>query len=197
MLYLPPKYAHDGIAETGDCMTYSIGLRAPAENDLVADLLSRIAEAAADEVADDLADGVASPRYRDPLQGPVANPGAIPGALQAFAAQAVQAALRDPALIDRALGESLTEPKPLVRFEPTEIPQVWRSLVLDRGTRMLYDEAHLYINGESFMAAGRDATLMRLLADQRSLDARQINGASAGARELLGDWCDAGWAHAA
>jgi len=197
MLYLPPKYAHDGIAETGDCMTYSIGLRAPAENDLAADLLSRIAEAAADEVEDDLADGVASPRYRDPLQGPVANPGAIPGALQAFAAQAVQAALRDPALIDRALGESLTEPKPLVRFEPTEMPQVWRSLVLDRGTRMLYDEAHLYINGESFRAAGRDATLMRLLADQRSLDARQINGASAGARELLGDWCDAGWAHAA
>ena len=197
MLYLPPKYAHDGVAETGDCMTYSIGLRAPAENDLVADLLSRIAEAAADEVADDLADGVASPRYRDPLQGPVGNPGAIPGALQAFAAQAVQAALRDPALIDRALGESLTEPKPLVRFEPTEMPQIWRGLMLDRGTRMLYDEAHLYINGESFRAAGRDATLMRLLADQRSLDARQLAGASAGARELLGDWCDAGWAHAA
>ena len=28
MLYLPPRYAHDGIAE-GECMTYSIGFRAP------------------------------------------------------------------------------------------------------------------------------------------------------------------------
>jgi 50S ribosomal protein L16 3-hydroxylase len=28
MLYLPPRYAHDGVAE-GECMTYSIGFRAP------------------------------------------------------------------------------------------------------------------------------------------------------------------------
>ncbi|MGT2491148.1 JmjC domain-containing protein [Cupriavidus basilensis] len=28
MLYLPPQYAHDGVAE-GECMTYSIGFRAP------------------------------------------------------------------------------------------------------------------------------------------------------------------------
>ena len=28
MIYLPPKYAHDGIA-VGECMTYSVGFRAP------------------------------------------------------------------------------------------------------------------------------------------------------------------------
>ena len=198
MLYLPPRYAHDGVAETGDCMTYSIGLRAPAASDLAADLLVRLAEAAADGVADDLADGVASPRYRDPAQAPVLTPAAVPVGLQAFAREAVLGALRDPAAIDRALGESLTEPKPLVWFEaaPTPAPDVWHSLALDRRTRMLYDEAHLYINGESFRAAGRDATLMRRLADQRALDARELKGASVAARELLSDWCDAGWAHA-
>lgn len=197
MLYLPPRYAHDGVAETGDCMTYSIGLRAPAENDLAADLLVRIAEASADDVADDVAEGVVSPRYRDPAQVPVTASAAVPGALQAFARQTVLDALRDPAVIDRALGESLTEPKPLVWFESTATPDVWHSLTLDRRTRMLYDEAHLYINGESFRAAGRDATLMRRLADQRVLDARELKGASEGARELLGDWCEAGWVHAA
>jgi len=29
MLYLPPKWAHDGVAVGGDCMTYSVGFRVP------------------------------------------------------------------------------------------------------------------------------------------------------------------------
>jgi 50S ribosomal protein L16 3-hydroxylase len=33
MLYLPPQYAHDGIA-IGECMTYSVGFRAPAFQEL-------------------------------------------------------------------------------------------------------------------------------------------------------------------
>jgi len=33
MLYLPPQYAHDGIA-LGECMTYSIGFRAPSYQEL-------------------------------------------------------------------------------------------------------------------------------------------------------------------
>ncbi len=195
MLYLPPRYAHDGVAETGDCMTYSIGLRAPAEGELAADLLARIAEACADEVADDLASGVASPRYRDANQMPVTASAAVPGALQTFARAAVMSALRDLVIVDRALGESLTEPKPLVWFDATAVPALWHNLALDRRTRMLYDDQHLYINGESFRAAGRDAILMRRLADQRALDAHDCKRASEGARDLLGDWCEAGWLH--
>ena len=33
MLYLPPHYAHDGVA-VGECMTYSIGFRAPSYQEL-------------------------------------------------------------------------------------------------------------------------------------------------------------------
>lgn len=36
MLYLPPRYAHNGVAVGDDCMTYSIGFRAPARNELIA-----------------------------------------------------------------------------------------------------------------------------------------------------------------
>ncbi|MDB5731245.1 MAG: cupin superfamily protein [Variovorax sp.] len=192
MLYLPPRYAHDGVAVTSDCMTCSIGLRAPAANELAADLLERIAEAGAEE----LVDGTPGLRYRDPGQPAVASPAAVPAALRTFAQKAVHDALQDAAVIDRALGESLTEPKPLVWFQPGTLPAVWHRLALDRRTRMLYDDAHLYINGESFRAAGRDALLMRCLADRRALDARELKGASAAARQLLGDWCEAGWAHA-
>ncbi len=35
ILYLPPRYAHNGIAIGTDCMTYSIGLRAPSHSELL------------------------------------------------------------------------------------------------------------------------------------------------------------------
>ena len=42
MLYLPPGWAHDGVAEGGDCMTCSVGFRAPSRLDLARDLLPRL-----------------------------------------------------------------------------------------------------------------------------------------------------------
>jgi 50S ribosomal protein L16 3-hydroxylase len=61
---------------------------------------------------------------------------------------------------------------------------------------MLHDRRHVFINGEAWRAAGRDAALMRELADRRSLDAKALQGASAGALDLLRSWCEAGWLHA-
>jgi 50S ribosomal protein L16 3-hydroxylase len=58
---------------------------------------------------------------------------------------------------------------------------------------MLYDERHIFINGESFRAAGRDRTLARRLADRRSLDARGVAALSHQAGELLASWLRAGW----
>lgn len=194
MLYLPPRYAHDGVAVGGDCMTCSIGLRSPAAAPLGADLLARMAEAQADALQD--ATGRSPVHYRDPGQAAVEHPAAMPGALQAFARQAVEVALRDPDAIDRALGESMTEPKSNVWFDGGEALDVSNGVRLDRRTRMLYDTRHLYINGESFRAGGRDATLMHRLADQRALDARDLARASDDAIALLSDWCEAGWAHA-
>ncbi|VTU31226.1 cupin domain-containing protein [Variovorax sp. PBL-E5] len=193
MLYLPPRYAHDGVAVGGDCMTCSIGLRSPAAAPLGADLLARIAEAQADALEEATRAAV---HYRDPAQPALDAPAAMPPALQAFARDAVMAALREADAIDRALGESMTEPKASVWFEQGELPSEWNAVALDRRTRMLYDARHLYINGESFRASGRDAKLMRRLADERALGARDLKGASDDALALLGDWCEAGWLHA-
>ncbi|RZI70829.1 MAG: cupin domain-containing protein [Variovorax sp.] len=195
MLYLPPRYAHDGVAIGQDCMTCSIGLRSPAADELAADLLVRIAEAQSDELGD--AQRKPPQRYRDPTQPAVDMPGAIPPALQVFARDAVLAGLRDPDAIDRALGESMTEPKSKVWFEARDGGDVTAGVTLDRRSRMLYDTRHLYINGESFRAGGRDATLMRRLADQRGLSSRELARASDDALALLEDWCEAGWLHAA
>jgi 50S ribosomal protein L16 3-hydroxylase len=187
MLYLPPRYAHDGIAE-GDCQTYSIGFRAPAQGELARELLQRIADEAAEEGAGRV--------YQDPRQQATASPGALPEGLAAFAREALAAALKDPAALDRALGEYLTEPKANVWFEPGKVPRRIRSVALDARTRMLHDRRHVFINGEAWRAAGRDAALMRRLADRRQLEAGELEGASAAALELLRSWCDAGWAHA-
>jgi len=187
MLYLPHRYAHDGIAEGGECMTYSVGFRSPARGELAQELLQRL--------ADDAVETGGDARYRDAGQAAVAAPAAIPAALQDFAQQALQAALRDPSALARALGEHLSEPKSSVWFEPGVAPDVDDGVVLDRRTRMMYDAHHIFINGESYRATGRDAALMRRLADQRHLSAAELARASDGARELLQSWCETGWVH--
>jgi len=187
MLYLPPHYAHDGVAEGGDCMTYSIGFRSPKRGELAQELLQRLAEDAVEAAGEDF--------YRDPRQAAVANPAAMPAELERFARQAVQQVLKEPLALTRALGETLSEPKPHVWFETGAQPTGRAAVALDRRTRMLYDAHHIYINGESYLAAGRDATLMRRLADRRALSATEVARASAAARDLLLAWCEDGWAH--
>jgi 50S ribosomal protein L16 3-hydroxylase len=51
LLYLPPRWGHDGIAEGGDCMTCSAGFSVPAAGSLARDLLSRLADEDADSGA--------------------------------------------------------------------------------------------------------------------------------------------------
>ena len=186
MLYLPPRYAHDGISE-GECMTYSIGFRAPSRSELAGELLQRLAEDAGDAVGEGL--------YADPKQAAVAQAGQIPDTLVAFARKALEDALRDPLALQRVLGEYLTEPKGHVLFDAEATGEADAGLVLDRRTRMAYDAKHVFINGESFLASGRDAQLMRLLADERVLGATSVKRLSAPARELVQDWLEAGWIH--
>ena len=189
MLYLPPRYAHDGIAE-GECMTYSIGFRSPQRGELARELLLRL--------ADDLADAPET-LYRDPSQPAVDRPGDLPADLQTFAREAVEMALDDPLALARVLGEYLTEPKQNVWFEPANEEdeegkgRPLTSVVLDRRSRMAYDAHHIFINGEAYRAAGRDATLMRQLADQGRLDKATLARASSAARDLLQSWYEAGW----
>jgi 50S ribosomal protein L16 3-hydroxylase len=65
MLYLPPGVPHDGVA-VGNCMTLSIGMRAPSKAELTGDLADFIAERLADE-----------DRYTDPDLAPATAAGEI------------------------------------------------------------------------------------------------------------------------
>ena len=188
MLYLPPRWAHDGIAE-GECMTYSIGFRSPQRDELAREVLLRVADA--------LGEADVSPIYRDPAQEAVLHPGSVPAQMQEFAREGVVRALMDSRVVERALGEALTEPKGNVWFDPPEDePDLLQTgVALDRRSRMMYDAGHIYMNGESYRASGKDARLMRQLADARQLTPRQLASASDAAIELLNNWYDDGWLH--
>ncbi len=66
MLYVPPRVGHNGVAVGGDCMTCSVGFRAPSHRDLLLDFPEFIGEQLSEEV-----------RYADPDLIPQANPGEI------------------------------------------------------------------------------------------------------------------------
>jgi 50S ribosomal protein L16 3-hydroxylase len=184
MLYLPPRWAHDGVAVGSDCMTYSIGFRAPQRGGLAGELLQRMADAFEDETL-----------YRDPKQPATAHPAAMPARLQAFAWETLQRMLVERESLACSLGEVMTEPKPRVWFDEPDAPWMPGAVRLDRRSRMMYDDRHVFMNGEGLRAAGADARLMRWLADHRTLSAQQVQRASGDAQAWLKDWYEAGWLH--
>lgn len=184
MLYLPPRWAHDGVAVGGDCMTYSIGFRVPQRGGLAAELVQRMADAFDD-----------STLYRDPDQVATDTPGAMPASLATFAAEGLQRLIADRESLACALGEVMTEPKPRVWFDEASEPWSVGAVQLDRRTRMMYDARHVFINGESYRAAGADARLMQRLADHRGLPQSAVARASTDSQLLLQEWHEAGWLH--
>lgn len=182
-----PRYAHDGIA-IGECMTWSMGFRAPRQDELAHELLARLADRAAEELPPTI--------YQDAGQVATTQPAKMPANLQSFARSAVEALLHQPRRLDQCLGEYLTEPKPQVWFDAPASAQRLKpsdGVRLDRRSQMLYDRSHIYLNGESWRAAGEDARWMRRLADARALSAAELSQTSDAVRHLLSDWLMAGW----
>ncbi|ARA94214.1 cupin [Rhodothermaceae bacterium RA] len=99
LLYLPPRIPHNGIAED-DCMTYSIGFRAPSTVELLEGFLSHVIEHA-------------NPgrRYADPDLRPPAEPGAISPEALARIRSMITEVFQDEQTIDRWFGRFMTEPK--------------------------------------------------------------------------------------
>ena len=184
MLYLPPDYAHDGVA-VDECMTCSIGFRAP--------LYQELAEAFLDHLRDTVElDG----RYADPDLAPRRAPARIDARMQRRVAQALSGIHSDKATIARFLGRYLTEPKPLVVFAAPR-PQTRQAfarriardgVALDRRTQLLYDDDRLYVNGDDIAMPRAGRAALRRLADARRLSARDCATLPASTLGLLHDW---------
>ena len=110
MLYLPPGIAHHGVAES-ECLTWSIGFRAPTDAELVTGFL--------DFLRDRLAP---AGQYRDPGAEPARHAGEIPPGLIAHAASAMESIHWNGALLREFTGRFLSEPKAHVYFTPPKRP---------------------------------------------------------------------------
>ncbi len=190
MLYLPPQYAHEGVA-VNECMTYSIGFRAPAWQELGEAFLAFMADAIE-----------LTGRYADPALRTTRHPGAISDHMM----DAVNRTLLKlgSTVADREifLGEYLSEPKPSVSFDPQVKPlgarqfakAVARSGIrLHRKTRMLHRGKYVFMNGESYSPGTQDRRILRHLADNRALDATHLTQASSDLSESLYRWYLDGW----
>ncbi|MBS7807269.1 cupin domain-containing protein [Variovorax sp. PCZ-1] len=190
MLYLPPRYAHDGVALDALCQTYSIGFRAPKAGELARELLHRLAEEIADSTEDD---PKLAKLYEDKAQEATSHPGQMPAALMAFALDAVSKSLADKTLIEQLIGEYLTDPKAGVYFDEGSLPKNYSKVVLHAATRMSYDTKHMFINGQSFKCAGTDAKLLRKLADERQISAIELRAGSPALLPAIGEFAKEGW----
>ncbi len=189
MLYLPPGYAHEGVA-LDECLTYSVGFRAPRYQEW------------AESFLDQLRDDIEVPgQYEDAGIRMTTSPGEIPtDMLRRF-----ESVLNDikwrRETVATAVGRFLTEPKGHVQFEPAgeNVDRVQfrklcqlRGLRLDGKTRMAYRGESVFINGEWAQLPSRDSELLKALANQRFLPPCKPGSE---AISLLHDWFDAGYLH--
>ena len=185
MLYLPPSVAHHGIAET-ECLTWSVGFRAPSTQDLSVAFL------------DHLRDAIQLPgQYTDSGIPPTFQPARIDSAMQrriALQLEAVRAATCNNANVNRFAGCYLTEPKPHIVFDLPQAPiaarDFWKlagryGLELDLKTRILYDDSTVFINGKAHALRHGGGKGFREMANRRILPASSMSALQSGAMQAL------------
>lgn len=166
LIYLPPRIAHDGVA-VSECLTASVGFRAPSAQELGLRFLEFLQDRLRLE-------GI----YADPDLQATNRPARIGGGM----------VRRIRGMLDRIdwnardvldfIGCYLTEPKPHVFFDPPR-PALTaaafarraarRGIELSGKTQMLYHGTRIFVNGERLDAGPRAAALLAKLADRRQL----------------------------
>ena len=164
MLYLPPKYAHNGIAED-DCMTYSIGFRAPSHYELMTQFLVYLQDKIETEGW-----------YSDPGLQLQSHPSKISVAMQSQVISILKKIRWNRDDIENFLGIYLSEPKPHVFFEqPLKplSPRLFLQQIKKNGvqlalkSRMLSGNNKFFINGEVYLVGSNSFKTLLNLADNQ------------------------------
>ncbi len=175
ILYVPPRVAHNGVAVGDDCMTYSVGFRAPSRSELIAhycdDVLGRLRD-------DD--------RYGDPGLAPQDNPGEISGAALSRLHAMVTQAMLDRDAFARWFGQYSSTPKypdqDWAPDDPIAIGALRAALAsgapLRRNPASRFsfirqdgETVLLFVDGESFECAGETRIFAERLCAQDRVEA--------------------------
>ncbi len=192
MLYLPPHVAHWGIA-IGDCMTYSIGFRAPSAEELSGEFLNYL------QMNREL-----SGRYSDPDLAIQSHPAEINADMVKKVSAILDSLKWGEGDVTSFLGQYLSEPKAHIVFEhPPKITlQAFSKRLNIDGIKLSYKsqllkaQDNFYFNGETIYFDLGAMHLMMKLADNRQLlaeDFSEVGQVSENFVGLLLDWYLAGW----
>ena len=168
MLYLPPNIGHWGISQSDDCLTYSIGFRAPATFEIQSKFLDFIQDhliANENEI------------YKDPNLAPQKNPAEISSNMTKAMRNIVDRLRWDKSSINHFIGQLLSEPiessifetrKPL-SLKAFEKRIVNKTLKLNSKTRMLFIKNNFYVNGEFIKVDKKYTRFLKQLANDREI----------------------------
>ncbi len=172
LLYLPPKYAHNGIA-VDECMTYSVGFRAPSAQEMATQFLVY------------LQDRIDLPgQYKDPDLAFQAHPGEIKEAMVEQIAAMIKRIKWEQADIADFIGRYITEPKAHVFFRLPRRPLSMATFckqVMSCGLRlapqsqMVFYRERYYLNGEPFDLPVTG--ILKTMADKRKISASEMTEA--------------------
>lgn len=175
MLYLPPQVAHNGVATSKDCVTYSAGFRAPSDAEILRTVSDHIGESLTSEE-----------RFSDAKRPVCQNPGEIDQASIDQIAQRLTELLSNRAQLETALGSLFSEPKypdQLENADPDEF-QDWLmdaqefGIEITPNNRLLYLEGEqfkLFCNGEPITVDESEKELAKQLANKGYLLGRKVN----------------------
>ncbi|MBC3301274.1 cupin domain-containing protein [Pseudomonas sp. SWRI18] len=174
MLYLPPRLAHFGIAED-DCMTYSVGFRAPSAAEVLTHFTDFLAQYLTDEE-----------RYTDADAQPVSDPHQI----QSDALDRLKSLLAEHMSDERMLltwfGQFMTEPRYPEMVAGEEVAeedfvsslQDGAILVRNPSARMAWsevdDDVLLFASGQSRYLPGKLRELLKLICAADALHADNL-----------------------
>ncbi len=201
MLYLPPQLAHWGIAvssknkngDTEDCMTYSIGFRAPKNQELATEFLGFMQDKLAQEKLQ--LTGI----YQDADLVLQNHPAEINDAMVRKVSANLQEIKWSNSDVAQFLGTYLSEPKSDVIFDANKkiSMRVFSEklanvgIALDLKSQMLFFNDSFFMNGEGVIFAGESAETLKTLADKRMIEAKTIEDALL--LQQLYDWYFAGY----
>ncbi len=194
MLYLPPHAAHWGVALAAeeDCMTYSVGFRAPKHQELATEFLGFLQDQFIQEKI-----GLPG-MYADADLRLQENPAEIQTEMIEKVGRILQKISWDAHTITQFIGSYLTEPKPHVVFTPNKKTSLEKfttqlqdsGITLDLKTQMLFKGHDFFINGEQIFIENGDAELLKKLAQHRVLLEKNI---SSSLLQHLYTWYQAGY----
>jgi 50S ribosomal protein L16 3-hydroxylase len=175
MLYLPPQIAHWGVSQSDDCMTYSIGFRAPKKQELAHEFLSYLQDSLHENAQ---LEGL----YEDADLTLQQHPAEITSEMTAKVAAILNKIHWDNNTVADFLGRYLSEPKPDIIFTPArkirlenftkKIAQ--KPCLLDLKSQLLWSQNQFYLNGELLNVPLALIQPMLQLANTRQLDATHL-----------------------